>query len=246
MTDLLPGTARRFDVLLTSAQRNGKLPSIVAGVVRDGGLAWTGAAGDVAGDAADTQYRIGSITKTFTSVLVLQARNEGLVSLDDTLGTHVPEAPFPDRTLRSLLSHSSGVPGEPAGPWWERGEGGDFAALAAATASATAPRANGQEFGYSNLAFGLLGEVISRVRGAEWWSLVQARILQPLGMERTTYRAAAPHAQGWSVSHLFNTLTAEPLSDTGAMAPAGQLWSTLEDLTRYAGFILAGHPDVLP
>ncbi|MGI9156260.1 MAG: serine hydrolase domain-containing protein [Marmoricola sp.] len=246
MSDLLPRTARRLDALLASAQREGKLPSIVAGIVRDDELAWTGAVGDVAVEPADTQYRIGSLTKTFTAVLLLQARDDGLLSLDDPLGAHVGEAPFSDRTVRSLLSHASGVPGEPAGPWWERSEGGDFAALVAANAEASAPRASGQEFGYSNLAFGLLGEAVARVRGEDWWSLVQSRILAPLSMGRTTYQATAPHAQGYSVSHLLNTLTPEPHTDTGAMAPAGQLWSTVADLARYAGFVLRGHPDVLP
>lgn len=245
MSDLLPGTGRQLEALIARAQRDGRLPSIVAGVVRDGRLVWTGGVGNVMGNPADTQYRIGSITKTFTSVLVLQARDEGLLSLDDSLATYVPQAPFGDRTLRSLLSHTSGVPGEPAGPWWERTEGGDFAALVAANANTTAPLVSGQEFRYSNLAFALLGEMVARVRGETWWSLVQSRILRPLGMERTTYQAVPPNAQGYSVSHLLNTLTPEPHSDTGAMAAAGQLWSTLDDLARYAGFVLTGHPDVL-
>ena len=239
-------TARRLDALLASTQRTGRLPSVVAGVVRGGDLVWSAAVGAVAGDPRDTQYRIGSISKTFTSVLVLQARDEQLLSIDEPLSTYLPEAPFADRTLRSLLSHVSGVPGEPSGPWWERSEGDDFAALVSANADAVALRANGQGFGYSNLAYGLLGEAVSRVRGESWWALVQSRILAPLGMRRTTYQATAPHAQGYSVSHLLNTLTPEPHTDTAAMAPAGQLWSTVGDLATYAGFVLGGHPEVLP
>jgi CubicO group peptidase (beta-lactamase class C family) len=245
MTELLPGTARRLNALLARAQRGGKLPAIVAGVLRDGRLVWSTGMGEVAGEPGDTQYRIGSITKTFTSVLVLQARDEGLLAIDEPLSAFVPEAPFADRTLRALLSHASGVPGEPEGPWWERSEGGDFAGLVAVNKDLQAANPSGQEFRYSNLAYGLLGEAVARVRGEDWWSLVRTRILAPLGMERTTYQATAPHAQGYSVSHLFNTLTPEPHSDTGAMAPAGQLWSTVDDLARYAGFVLAGHPDVL-
>jgi CubicO group peptidase (beta-lactamase class C family) len=218
---------------------------MVAGLVRDGGLAWVGGVGDVAGDPADTQYRIGSITKTFTSVLLLQACDEGLVDLADPLGTYLPEAPYGDRPLSALLSHQSGLPGEPAGPWWERSTGGDFAALAAANADHPARHDVGVEHVYSNLAFGLLGEVVARVRQEGWWSLVDSRILQPLGMPRTSYQATPPHAQGCSVSHLLATLTPEPHSDTGAMAPAGQLWSTVTDLATYADFVLHGHPDVL-
>ena len=137
----LPASGRRFDALLAAAQRAGRLPSMTAGLVRApstgsaqaAGLAWVGRTGDVVGERtgepADTQYRIGSITKTFTSVLVLQARDEGLLALDEPLASYLPEAPYGDRPLRAMLSHSAGIPGEPVGPWWERSTGGDFAAL---------------------------------------------------------------------------------------------------------------------
>jgi CubicO group peptidase (beta-lactamase class C family) len=245
MNDLLPGNAVRFDALLASAQHDGRLPSTVAGLVQGGRLVWSGGAGDVPGDPVDTQYRIGSITKTLTATLVLQARDEGLLSIDEPLSTYVPGTPYGDRTLRLLLSHVSGLPGEPAGPWWERSEGGDFAALAAANAASVTAPTEDAGFRYSNLAYGLLGEAVARVRGEDWWSLVRSRILEPLGMRRTSYQATAPHAQGYSVSHLLRTLTPEPHSDTGAMAPAGQLWSTVTDLATYAGFVLDGDPDVL-
>ena len=71
------------------------------------------------------------------------------------------------------------------------------------------------------------------------------RILAPLGMTRTSYHPEEPYARGLSVHHLANTLTPEPMHDTGAMAPAGQLWSTVEDLARYAAFLSLGNPTVL-
>ncbi len=71
------------------------------------------------------------------------------------------------------------------------------------------------------------------------------RILDPLGMTRTSYHPVEPYARGLSVHHLANTLTPEPMHDTGAMAPAGQLWSTVEDLARYAAFLSLGNPTVL-
>ncbi len=64
-------------------------------------------------------------------------------------------------------------------------------------------------------------------------------------MRRTSYLAEPPSATGYSVHHFAGTLRPEPAHDTGAMAPAGQLWSTLEDLARYAAFLLDGHPEVL-
>jgi CubicO group peptidase (beta-lactamase class C family) len=70
-------------------------------------------------------------------------------------------------------------------------------------------------------------------------------VLSPLGMGRTTYQAAGAHAEGWSVHPYAGTLVREPHPDTGAMAPAGQLWSTVADLGTWTRFLLEGHRDVL-
>ena len=64
-------------------------------------------------------------------------------------------------------------------------------------------------------------------------------------MTRTSYLPEAPHATGFSVHHYAGTLTAEPAHDAGAMAPAGQVWSTVEDLARYAAFLAAGDERVI-
>jgi CubicO group peptidase (beta-lactamase class C family) len=98
---------------------------------------------------------------------------------------------------------------------------------------------------YSNLGFALLGEAVARLRGAPWWEVLRERVLAPLGLERTSYLPEAPAAQGYSVDHFAGTLAREPHQDTGAMAPAGQLWSTVADLARWARFLDDGHPDVL-
>ena len=86
---------------------------------------------------------------------------------------------------------------------------------------------------------------MARHRGGSWWEQAQERILRPLGMTRTSYLPEPPAATGYSVHHFANTLTAEPAQDAGAMAPAGQVWSTVTDLARYAGFLVGGHPAVL-
>jgi CubicO group peptidase (beta-lactamase class C family) len=247
VTDL---TGRRLLSVLAAEQAEARLPSVVSGVVRDGALVWTGARGRVTGSddppSPDLQYRIGSITKTLTAVLVMQLRNEGLLDLNAPVETYLPGITYGDRTVRSLLSHSSGMQSEPTGPWWERTPGGSFAELAGAIDGSRAAHPAGATFHYTNLAFGMLGEVVSRLRGTTWWEAVAAGILQPLGMRRTSYLPAPPAATGYSVHHFAGTLDQEPSEDTGAMAPAGQVWSTVEDLARYAAFLVAGHQDVLP
>jgi CubicO group peptidase (beta-lactamase class C family) len=242
-------TGRRLTAILAREQATGRLPSLVAGVVRDGALVWSGAHGSFTGTTErpsdDLQYRIGSITKTMTAVLLLQLRDEGVLDLADRLDAHLPGIGYGDRTLRSLLSHSSGMQSEPTGDWWERSPGVGFEELAAAVDGERAAHPVGATYHYTNLAFALLGEVVARHRGTTWWETVQQRILEPLGMSRTSYLPESPAATGYSVHHFAGTLDVEPAQDTGAMAPAGQVWSTIADLATYACFLLEGHPEVL-
>lgn len=242
---ITPLTERRLLGRLAEVQRSGQLPSVVAGVVRDGRLVWSAGYGDVPGDPLDVQYRIGSITKTMTAVLVLQLVAEGRASLGDPVRRWLGDVGYADRTLGDLLAHGGGLQAEPAGPWWERHDGGSFDELAAANDGSGAVAGPGEHLHYSNLGYGLLGEVAARALDQSWWEAVRARVLEPLGMTRTTYHPDRDHAQGWSVHPYAATLTAEPHTDTGAMAPAGQLWSTVTDLARYCSFLLDGQPDVL-
>ncbi len=235
----------RWQARLQLMQSEGRLPSIVAGVLLDGELVWTGAAGVGPGDPDDRQYRIGSITKTFVAVAVLRLRDAGALDLDDPIGRFVPDTGYASSTLRALLSHTSGMQSEPVGPWWERSPGGDFPTLVARNDGSGAVAGPGDFFHYSNLGFALLGEVVARVAGTTWWEVLATEVFGPLGMARTTYHPAPPNAQGYSVDHFAGTLTPEPHQDTRAMAPAGQAWSTIPDLARWASFLASGHPDVL-
>jgi CubicO group peptidase (beta-lactamase class C family) len=235
--------AEHYQAVLDRYQADRRLPSLVVGVLDGGELAWSGFAGAEA--TTDTQYRIGSITKTLTAVLVMQCRDDGLLALDDPIGTHVPETGYAKATVESLLAHVSGMQSEPTGPWWERSPGTSIDEVLATNDGSGAVFGPHEHYHYSNLAFALLGEAVARLRGEPWMTLVQSRILDPLGMPRTSYLPEEPHAVGLSVHHLAGTLTPEPAYDTGAMAPAGQLWSTIEDLARYACFLVVGHPEVL-
>lgn len=236
-------SAEHFQAVVDRYQAERRLPSIVVGVLDGPELAWSGYAG--ADTTTDTQYRIGSITKTITALLVMQCRDDGLLDLDDPIGKHLPETGYADATVRSLLAHVSGIQSEPVGPWWERSRGGSVEDLLAANDGTGAVFGPGEHYHYSNLGYGLLGAAVSRLRDASWTSLVEDRVLGPLGMLRTTYAPTEPHARGLSVHHLRGTLTEEPAHDTGAMAPAGQLWSTVEDLARLAAFVSYGNPQVL-
>lgn len=234
-------TADLLAARIRAEQSEQRLPSVVGGVVRDNALIWSGGAGrvDAVVPDADVQYRCGSITKTFIAVAVMRLRDEGRLDLLDPLERHLPGA-FDGVTIAQLLSHSAGLRAETAGPWWERTAGGDFSDLV--THSLQEPQAArlarpGRRFHYSNVGFALLGELVARLRGVSWEQAVTDEILRPLGMTRTTTRPQSPHAAGFAVHPYADLLLPEPEHDAGAMAPAGQLWTTVTDLARWMGFL---------
>ncbi len=236
---------------VAAVQTASRQPSLIAGVVRDGQLAWWAARGTETGLAdgcdphPDLQYRIGSIAKPLCAITVLQCRDEGLLDLDDQVDAHLPHAPFGDSTLRRLLSHSAALPAEPAGPWWERNDAAHLDDLFDRV-QAQRPVLDGRaEHHYSNLGYALLGAVVAHRRAAPWDVVVAERVLEPLTMSRTSYLPYDPHAHGRSVHPYTGRLQPEPHTDTGSMASAGQLWSTLGDLARFAAFLLDPVPVVL-
>ncbi|WP_420119419.1 serine hydrolase domain-containing protein [Micromonospora sp.] len=242
---LLAETARRIDTLVAQAQAAGRAPSLALGIVRDGTLVHLATAGDHPRPDADLQYRLGSITKTMTATLVMRERDAGRLTLDDPLERHLPGTAVGGLTLRQLLSHASGLQREPDGPWWERTEGTDLATLVAGLTTDKIGHPAWRGYHYSNLAYGLLGGVLERVTGTPWARLLTERVLDPLGLRRTTYRATEPYAPGYVVHPWHDTLREEPRTDTGAMAPAGQLWSTVTDLARWAAFLADPTDEVL-
>ncbi|WP_405149248.1 beta-lactamase family protein [Sphaerisporangium sp. NBC_01403] len=247
MPAVLEGTARALLRRVAIEQAETRMPSLAAMVLRDGEPVWFGARGKAEGAAPTpaTQYRIGSITKTMVAVLVMRLRDEGLLDLNDPLSKHVAATPVGDVTIAQLLSHTGGLTAEPPGGWWERTPGVEMDALAGALDVQTARHRPGRRFHYSNLGFALLGELVARHRRAGWAEAVRAEILEPLGMRDTTTRPREPHARGYAVHPWADVLLPEPEHDAGAMAPAGQLWSTPADLARWAAFLSGGDDRVL-
>ena len=240
---VLPTTARTLLARTARAQREGRAPSLVAGVVRDGGLAWSAGRGEVPEPHTDVQYRLGSISKTVTAVVVMRLRDEGRLHLDDPLDRHLPGTPFGDRTIGQLLSHLAGASAESPGGWWERTPGGSLDDLRLGPEDVVLGA--GRRFHYSNLGFGLLGDVVARARGMSWDDAVAAEVLRPLGMTRTDPRPVAPAAAGLAVHPWADVVLPEPEHHAGLMAAAGQLWATLTDLGRFAAFLIGDTGDVL-
>ncbi|GGI04865.1 serine hydrolase domain-containing protein [Egicoccus halophilus] len=239
MSSLPDRAVRALEDRLADEQRHSRLPSVVAGVVREGVLAWSGAAGKVDGAAPTprTQYRIGSITKTFVGLSVLRLVESGRVDLDDRVTDHVPDAPVGRATLLQLLAHASGLRAETAGPWWERTAGGDWNVLLAQLQAPTTPHRAGHRHHYSNVGYAVLGRLLEGAHGRPWHEVVHRDWLGPLDLTDTTARPRPPFAPGLAVHPWADTVLPEPEHDAGAMAPAGQLWAPLADLARWAAFL---------
>ena len=219
-------------------------------VFRHGEVLWQEALGlaDVEREVAaiaDTQYRVGSITKTFTAVAIMQLRDAGELTLDDTLGDHVPESAHPGPTIRQLLAHLSGLQREPPGEIWESLEDPTIEELLADLGQAERILQPGAYWHYSNLAYALLGEIVARRAGMPATRFVDERLLGPLGLARTTWLPAEPFARGYLVAPYSDAVEPEKLVELRGSAPIGQLWSTTGDLARWGAFLLAGEPGVL-
>jgi CubicO group peptidase (beta-lactamase class C family) len=239
---------------LRQLQREARSPAISAAVFRDGAMTWSDAVGlaDVQGALAptiDTQYAIGSITKTFTAVLVLQLRDAGKLDLEDRLDQHLPGIAHGDVTLRRMLAHLSGLRREPhsgpGGEVWETLQDPDRDEMIAGVVHAGKVLEPGRRWHYSNLAFALLGEVVAARAGRPWGEVLGGRLLEPLGMDRTTIEPVEPHARGYFVEPYSDVARLEPVLRLQGMAPAGQLWSTVSDLGRWATFLADPDPAVL-
>ncbi|WP_165865643.1 serine hydrolase domain-containing protein [Vallicoccus soli] len=231
---------------VAALQRSARLPQLTAALARDGEVVAEAAAG-VPEPAPDVQFRIGSITKTFTAVLVLQLRDEGRLALEDPLGRHLPGLPaaVADARAGDLLAHVSGLAREPGGDFWEAVPGPDAQGLLGLLPDPARVLPAGSRWHYSNLAYALLGRLVEELRGADLPTVLRERLLGPLGLERTSWLPEPPHAQGWRLHPFADLVEPEPHADTAAMGAAGQLWSTPRDLCRWGAFLLDPDPALL-
>ncbi|MER6428257.1 serine hydrolase domain-containing protein [Streptomyces sp900105245] len=244
---LLPATRRALLHRIAVAQTEGRAPSLVAAVVRGGQAVWHGARTSVDGHGPDenVQYRIGSITKTFTAVLVMRLRDEGLLDLGDPLEKHLPGTGAGEATIAQLLAHTAGLAAESPAPWWERTPGSLRPELGDVLGEQPLLHPVGRRHHYSNPGYTVLGALVEELRGAPWEEVLRAEILERLGLRRTSAQPEPPSAGGWAVHPWADALLPEPLEDLGRMAPAGQLWSTTGDLARFAAFLARGDDRVL-
>ncbi len=196
---------------------------------------------EVANDL-QTKFRIGSVTKQFTAVAILQLQEQGLLDVRSLISAYLPDYPEGDRiTIHHLLTHTAGIP--------EYLDPEVFPDLAEwmrlpATLEQLVDRFKnlplefepGEKFKYSNSGYILLTQIIETVSGQSYADYVQTRIFEPLGMSNTGYetpQTVIPHlAQGYLSIGSEIYLQASPF-DMSLPQGAGGLYSTAEDLSSW-------------
>ncbi|WP_372783036.1 serine hydrolase [Phenylobacterium sp.] len=187
----------------------------------------------------DTLFEIGSITKTFTSLLLADAVRRGEVKLDDPLvkylppGSKVPERGGRQITLIDLATHTSGLPRMPANfaPANRANPYADYPAerLYAFLADYQLPRDIGVTWDYSNYGVALLGQALARRAGTDYDTLVRTRVLRPLGMTSTAIKLTPALAERFATAHDAE-LNAVSEWNLDGFAPAGALRSSANDM----------------
>ena len=202
---------------------------------------------------AQTIYHWASITKTMTGIAIMQLRDRGLLTLDDSVVRYVPELaavhnPFGDTgaiTLRQLMSHSAGFGG---GTWrwrdrdWQPFEPKSWAQLAAMLPYTDVKFRPGSRFSYSNPGIVYLGQVIERLSGEDFEVYIDKNILRPLGMHASSFDRTPPFLLPHR-SHSYyvrgGKRTAAPFDvDTGVTVSNGGLNAPLPDMAKYVAFLL--------
>lgn len=231
---------------------------VTVALARDGEVLWSEAFGWADPEtgipaARETIYRTGSISKSFTAVLMAILVDDGIVSLEQPLESLVPEiAELQERpaeadpVLRQVASHTAGfgrepgLPGAATGPieaWTER-----ILESIPATRYLTPP---GTEYSYSNIGFGILGFAMERATGEPFMDQVEARIFEPLGMESSTFivgDALRPMlSKGHANSADGEVNTERPAQEhlgRGYKVPNGGVYSTVDDLAAFAAGVM--------
>ncbi|MGW7252400.1 serine hydrolase domain-containing protein [Streptomyces decoyicus] len=241
---------------LSALVRSDGLPAALASVKDRAGRTrtYTAGVGNLATGSKvpeDGQVRIGSNTKVFTAVVVLQLVGEGKIGLDATVDTYLPGLVRGEGidgrriTVRQLLQHTSGLPNYTAylGDDVRYFEPRDLLDIALQHKADSAP---GKKWEYSNTNYVLAGLIIQKVTGRPLAKEMERRVIQRIGLRHTYFPAPGdmtirePHPQGY-----YRDAAGAPLRDITEMDPswgwaAGQMISTNSDLNQFFTALLAG------
>jgi CubicO group peptidase (beta-lactamase class C family) len=239
----------RYRALIPQLMAEQDVPGLAVAVADRDRVLWTEGFGDRDDEGnpvtPQTIFGVESMSKLFTATAVMQAVEAGRLDLDEPVTTYLPgftvrsafEA-HPERriTLRMLLSHTAGLTQEaPVGNSNEL-DPGSFDEHVRSIADTWLRFPVGTGFAYSNLGVDLAGLVLERVGGAPFPALVDATLLAPLGMDRSTFDRAAIRADGNRAVPHVDYYPDPPLYEP--VTAAGGLYASAGDLARFLRFEL--------
>ncbi len=248
-TKAIKYATRIFDAWLPWKIQYDRVPGLAVGIIYNGKLIYQKGFGyaDVESKIAitpETCFRIASISKSFTSVAIMQLVEQGKISLDDRVEKHLPwfraqneDADSSNITIRQILSHTGGVFRDGNTPHWVNDKFPGPMGLNKSISNKSVVFENLTKFKYSNFGFALLGEIIKKASGLDYNEYVTRNIIKKLGMERTApdYNKENDDwlAKGYSRPIPNKEREAFPHSQTQAYAPATGFLSNVSDLARY-------------
>ncbi|WUH95828.1 beta-lactamase family protein [Streptomyces sp. NBC_00433] len=237
--------------LLESALARVRAPDVVLAVSRDGRRTYASGGTDPvpAVPREELGFALGSLSKTFTVLLLADLARDGVLGLDEPVAAHLPLPPGPARliTPRHLATHTSGLPRVPrdlvAGavlhPYANGYAGYTRGRLLSALARTRVRHTPGTRWHYSNFGLALLGPLLETTAGAAFADLLADRVLRPLALTATTLGAdTLPPSRVAAVGRRGDGRTPLPPTHMAAFAAAGGLLSTPGDLLTYAEALL--------
>lgn len=238
----------KLEPKITEAISRGFLPGIAIGVVKNGKLIYAKGFG-VARLGTNTPvtsrslFHMASVTKTFVATAVMQLVEQGKIDLDAPVTRYLPyfkmdDERYRDIKIRQMLSHTSGIP-DTTNYHWDKPEYDDGALerFVRSTANQKLLFTPGQNFAYSNTAYEILGDVISKVSGESFEDYVQHFILTPLGMKDSTLLVRQANSALLTSPHIQESgklVVSKIFPYNRAHAPSSTLYSNIEDMGRWA------------
>ncbi len=238
------------DALLEQQLKRFDVPGVGLAIVQNGRVIYSQGYGvrDIktgASATADTLFAIGSSTKSFTSLGIMQQVEAGQLNLDEPINTYLPKLQFSDPqkakqvTLRRLLSMTSGLPRADE-LWGYNPELNTRQQMLETIAQIRFNTEVGKVFQYCNQNFIAAGAALEQVTGSSWENNTKANILRPIGMKRTVFgwddaKKDSNHATGHLVG--FSGISAIPSFDRfEVIGPAGSIHSSANEMGRYMAF----------
>ena len=226
-----------------------QIPGLSAAVVHEQELVWSRGFGharreDGAPAEPTTIYRVGSITKLFTATMLMQLRDAGKLHLDEPLEAYLPamrlKSQFRDATpatFRQVVSHTGGLPREAPFDHWKTLAFPSLDDLLAGLSTSEMIFPPLTEFKYSNLGIAVMGHILERIAGQPYTEYIAERILPPLGMRNSAFdltdNLQARMPTGYLPAGDGNPPQPSPHPHLNGFTPAGQLYSTVEDMARF-------------